>query len=177
MIERDSIGKVDEHPGPGVDVQVGAAYVAKIINALMASSAWRDSVFFLTFDEGGGFYDHVAPYQTVSPDGIPPILGTNDICTVNTGPTCDFVYTGFRLPNFIVSPFAKPHYVDHTNIDTTAILHFIEVRFGLQPLSKRDAAQPDISSLFFDFTNAPNLNPPTPPTQPTVGPCYITSLP
>ncbi len=177
LIERDSLGKVDEHPGPGVDVQVGAAYVANIINSLMASTAWKDSVFFLTFDEGGGFYDHVPPYQTVSPDGIPPILGTNDVCTGTTGPTCDFVYTGFRLPNFIVSPFAKQHYVDHTNMDTTAILRFIEIRFGLQPLTARDAAQPDISKLFFDFTNPPNLNPPTPPTQPTVGPCYITSLP
>jgi phospholipase C len=61
-------------------------------------------------------------------------------------------------------------------MDTTAILKFIELRFGLNPLSARDTAQPDIS-FFFDFTNKPNLNPPTPPTQPTNGPCYITSLP
>ena len=133
-------------------------------------------MFFLTFDEAGGFYDHVPPVQTVSPDGIPPILGTFDTCTTTTGPTCDFVYTGFRLPNFVVSPFAKPHYVDHTNIDTTAILRFIEIRFGLDPLTARDAAQPNIS-FFFDFTSKPNLNPPSPPTQPTSGPCYVTSLP
>ena len=176
LIERSSHQGLDEHPGPGVDVQKGSAYVASIINALMASNAWKDSVFFLTFDEAGGFYDHVPAVQTVSPDGIPPILGTNDTCTATTGPTCDFVYTGFRMPNFVVSPFAKPHYVDHTNIDTTAILKFIELRFGLNPLTARDAAQPDISS-FFDFTNKPNLNPPTPPNQPTSGPCYITSLP
>ncbi len=175
LIERESQLGLDEHPGL-VDVQKGAAYVASIINALMASSAWKDSVFFLTYDEGGGLYDHVPPYKTVSPDGIPPILGTNDICTTTTGPMCDFVYTGFRLPDFVVSPFSKPHYVDHTNIDTTAILRFIEIRFGLQPLTARDAAQPDIS-FFFDFTNKPNLSPPSPPTQPTVGPCYITSLP
>jgi phospholipase C len=177
MIERDSQGGTDEHPGAGVNVEKGAAYVANVINSLMASSAWKDSVFFLTYDEGGGFYDHVPPVQTVSPDGIKPILGPNDTCTgLTTGPTCDFVYTGFRLPNFVVSPFSKPHYVDHTNMDTTAILKFIELRFGLNPLSARDTAQPDIS-FFFDFTNKPNLNPPTPPTQPTNGPCYITSLP
>jgi phospholipase C len=142
----------------------------------MASSAWQDSVFFLTFDEGGGFYDHVPPYSTVSPDGIPPILGPNDTCTAKTGPACDFVFTGFRLPNIVISPFSKAHYVDHTNIDTTAILKFIENRFGLQALTKRDAAQPDIS-FFFDFGGKPNLTPPTPPVQPTSGPCYITSLP
>jgi phospholipase C len=176
LIERASSQGLDEHPGPGVDIQKGAAYVKTIIDALMASSAWKDSVFFLTYDEFGGFYDHVPPVQTVSPDGIPPILGTFDTCTTTSGPTCDFVYTGFRLPNFVVSPFAKPHYVDHTNIDTTAILRFIEIRFGLDPLTARDAAQPNIS-FFFDFTSKPNLNPPSPPTQPTSGPCYVTSLP
>ncbi len=176
MIERDSQGGKDEHPGPGVDVQKGSAYVANIINKLMASSAWKDSVFFLTYDEAGGLYDHVPPVPTVSPDGIPPVLGLNDTCTTTTGPTCDFVYTGFRMPNIVVSPFSKPHYVDHTNMDTTAVLHFIEARFGLNTLTSRDAAQPDMS-VFFDFTNKPNLNPPNPPAQPTNGPCYITSLP
>jgi phospholipase C len=175
FIDRDSKDGLDEHPGL-VNIQKGAAYVAKIVNALVASSAWQDSVFFLTYDEGGGFYDHVPPLQTISPDGIPPVLGTNDTCTLTTGPACDFVYTGFRLPNIVISPFAKPNYVDHTPIDTTAILKFIELRFGVSALSARDAAQPDIS-FFFDYTNAPNMTPPTPPTQPTNGPCYITSLP
>jgi phospholipase C len=175
FIDRDSINGVDEHPGD--DVQKGAAYVKGIVDALMASSVWKDSIFFLAYDEGGGFYDHVPPVQTVSPDGILPILGTNDTCTATTGPACDFVYTGFRLPNIIISPFSKPGYVDHTTIDVTAILKLIELRFNLKALTARDAAQPDISKLFFDFTNKPNLKPPTPPSQPTGGPCYITSLP
>lgn len=176
FVERDSKGGLDEHPGPGISVQKGSAYVESIIGALMNSSAWKDSVFFLTYDEGGGFYDHVPPVQTVSPDGILPILSPNDVCASTPGPTCDFVYTGFRLPNLVVSPFSRAHYVDHTPIDTTAILRFIELRFGLQPLTKRDATQPDIS-FFFDFAAVPNLNPPMPPSQPTDGPCYVTSLP
>jgi phospholipase C len=159
-----------------ISVQKGAAYVKTIIDALMNSSAWSDSVFFLTYDEGGGFYDHVPPVSTVSPDGILPVLGANDTCTATPGPMCDFVWTGFRLPNFVVSPFSKPHYVDHTNIDTTAILKFIELRFKVAALNARDAAQPDIS-FFFDYTNKPNLNPPTPPAQPTNGPCYVNALP
>jgi phospholipase C len=176
FLDRDSKNGLDEHPGPGVNVQKGAAYVKTIIDALMASSNWDDSVFFFTYDEGGGFYDHVPPVATVSPDGIPPVLLTNDTCTATPGPMCDFVYTGFRLPNFVVSPFAKAHYVDHTNMDTTAILTFIEKRFKLQNLSARDAAQPDIS-YFFDFSGKPNLTPPTPPAQPTNGPCYVNALP
>ena len=142
----------------------------------MTSSAWKDSVFFLTYDEAGGFYDHVPPVSTVSPDGIPPILLSYNVCARTTGPTCDFVYTGFRVPHLVVSPFAKVHYVDHTPIDTTAILTFIEKRFGLSPLTKRDAAQPDIS-FFFDYGGAPNMTAPTPPSQPTDGACYINALP
>jgi phospholipase C len=99
-----------------------------------------------------------------------------DICATKTGPNCDFVFTGFRIPNIVISPFSKPHYVDHTPIDTTAILAFIEKRFGLPPINKRDAAQPDIS-FFFDFGGAPNMTPPTPPAQPTNGPCYVNPLP
>jgi phospholipase C len=176
FIDRDSKAGLDEHPGAGISVQKGAAYVKTIIDALMASSNWDDSVFFFTYDEGGGFYDHVPPVPTVSPDGIPPVLGTNDTCTATPGPMCDFVYTGFRLPNFVVSPFAKAHYVDHTNMDTTAILTFIEKRFGVDALTARDAAEPDIS-YFFDFSGKPNLTPPTPPSQPTSGPCYVNALP
>ena len=176
FIERDAREGLDEHPGAGNSVQKGAAYVATIIDALMSSSAWTDSVFFLIYDEGGGFYDHVPPAQTVSPDGILPIVGPNDTCAATTGPTCDFVYTGFRIPNLVISPFAKKNYVDHTPIDPTAILRFIEIRYGLPSLTKRDSSQPDIS-FFFDFGGKPNLSPPSPPVQPTHGPCYTNFLP
>jgi phospholipase C len=62
---------LDEHPGvdedvPGANIQLGAAYVASLINKLMQSSSWKDSVFILTFDEFGGFYDHVPPQPAVS---------------------------------------------------------------------------------------------------------------
>jgi phospholipase C len=182
FIDRDSINGLDEHPGAN-NVQKGAAYIKQIIDALMNSSAWNDSIFFFAFDEFGGLYDHVPPVKTVSPDGIKPVLAPNDTCMAGTNTSagtsldmCDFDITGFRLPNFVVSPFAKPHYVDHQNIDTTAILTFIEKRFALKPLTARDAAQPDIST-FFDFTNAPNANPPKPPAQPTSGACYVDALP
>jgi phospholipase C len=171
----------DEHPttddASPSNLQLGAQFVASIINALMQSSAWKDSAFILTFDEAGGFYDHIAPQPAVSPDGIKPVdLLPNDICTTTTGPTCDFVYTGYRLPLLVVSPYAKKNYVDHTVADTTAILKLIETRFKLPALTKRDAIQPDMTE-FFDFTNPPWITPPIPPAQTTSGPCYVDHLP
>jgi phospholipase C len=84
--------------------------------------------------------------------------------------------TGYRIPLIIVSPYANKNYVSHTPADTTAILKFIETRFSLSPLTKRDAAQPDMTE-FFDFTNPPWMTPPTPPTPNTGGKCYLNSLP
>jgi len=181
----------DSHPGG--KIQVGAQYVSSLINALMQSPSWKDTVFILTWDESGGFYDHVPPQSEVNdppqpepnPDGIKPSvsidLGPNDICSdpSKTGPTCDFVYTGYRVPLIVISPFSKKNYVSHTVADYTAILKFIETRFNVPSLTQRDAAQMDMTE-FLDFVNAPWKTPPTPssiPTQPTSAPCYMDHLP
>ena len=63
-----------------------------------------------------------------------------DICNGTTGPTCDFTYTGYRVPLIVVSPYAKKNYVSHTVTDYTAILKMIETRFSVPALTKRDAA-------------------------------------
>ncbi len=181
-IEEASDVGLDEHPSDHdsapTNIQSGAKYVSSLINGLMGSSSWQDSVFILTYDEFGGLYDHVPPQPTVSPDGIKPLdLRSTDVCyPPQTGPVCDFVYTGYRMPLIVVSPFTKQNYVSHTVADTTAILKFIETRFGVQPLNKRDAAQMDMTE-FFDFDDPPWLTPPTPPAQATTGPCYINKVP
>jgi phospholipase C len=175
---------LDEHPGvddgvPGANVQRGAQYVSELMNALMQSSSWKDSAFILTFDEFGGFYDHIAPQPTVSPDGIKPNdLRTGDICNKGTtGPTCDFKYTGYRVPLIVASPFTKKNYVSHTLGDYTAWLKLVETRFGLKNLTARDAAQFDMTE-FFDFVNVPWATPPNNvPVQPTNGQCYVNKLP
>jgi phospholipase C len=78
----------------------------------------------------------------------------------------------------VVSPFAKKNYVSHTVYDHTAILKLIEERFGLSPLSLRDAAQADMSIDFFDFVNVPSATPPTNvPTQLRNGSCNLNALP
>lgn len=176
FIEAGYLSGRDEHPSSGSDVQVGAAYAASLINALMGSPSWKDSAFILTYDEPGGTYDHVPPAPAVSPDGIAPKdLQPNDICTTGTGINCDFTVTGFRVPLLVVSPFTKKNYVSHTVADYTAILKLIETRFQVPSLTQRDAAQPDMTE-FFDFQNVPWPTPPTPPTQVTGGVCNAQTL-
>jgi phospholipase C len=184
----------DEHPGPTDNIQTGTAFMASIFNALINSPVWKDSVFFQTFDEGGGLFDHVSPmidgrpilelsvgatgqvvgpglYPTdaaimhvPNPDGIAP----RDLLPADR--PGNFTRTGFRVPLIIVSPFAKVHYVSHTPMDYTAILKFVEERFNLPTLNARDAVQPPMDE-FFDFANSPNLSPGAPPSQPNNIPC------
>jgi phospholipase C len=164
----------DAHPE---NVQAGERFVSSIINAFMGSTYWSDSALIFTYDESGGMYDHVSPQPAVSPDGIPPIdLLPGSPCTTVTGPTCNFTWTGYRIPFFVVSPFAKKNYVSHTVADTTAVLKLVETRFNVPPLNNRDAAQPDLSE-FFDFNNPQWTTPPTPPSQNLSNPCYLNHLP
>jgi phospholipase C len=158
---------LNEHPGQG-KVLFGQHYVSTIINALMSSPSWKDSVFILTYDEGGGLFDHVPPVSTVSPDGIKPVdLKPGDV-------PGDFTRTGFRVPVIVVSPWVKKNFVSHAPADHTAIFKLIETRFSLPSLTARDAAAPDMTE-FFDFSNAtaPQLTPPTPPParDPNTMPC------
>jgi phospholipase C len=149
----------DEHPGIGNNITTGENFVANIINSLMGSVSWKDSVFVLTTDEGGGAYDHVVPMTAVQPDGIPPQdLQTND-------PPGDFTRTGFRVPLIVVSPFTKKGFVSHSPADSTAVLKFVETRFGVKSLTKRDAAQIDMTE-FFNFAQPPWQTPPSPPAAP-----------
>ena len=203
-----NFGSSDEHPGSGQSILVGQQQVANIINALMASSSWSDSVFFVAFDEGGGPYDHVPPVpghtnQNTSSSlagmegDVTPIAVNPDSflpCTPQTAGVynnhCDLrpdspgahsndaaaqfgfaAQIGFRVPNMIVSPFTRRHYVGHNAMDHTAVIHFLEERFNLPALTKRDAAQPNLLD-FFDFTNKPWATPPASgqiPTPPPVG--------
>jgi phospholipase C len=187
FVEPASEVALDEHAtGEDVtdppNVQSGAAYVSSFINALTSSPSWKDSVFILTYDEGGGFYDHVPPQPATPPDSIeyPTDLKTSssgsDICYGNTSdPVCGFFFTGFRVPLIVISPFAKKNYVSHTVMDYTAILKLIETRFNLPSLTSRDAAQPDMTE-FFDFAGVPWATPPTPPKQLQNMSCVLEAL-
>jgi phospholipase C len=161
FIERAGPSELDEHPGN--NMQLGAQRGSEIINALLASPSWGSSLFILTYDEGGGLYDHVVPATQIAPDNTPPMLNAGD----QPG---DFKHAGFRLPIIVISPWVRPHYVSHTWRDLTSILRLIEVRFNVPSLTARDAAADDMID-FFDFTTPHLLTPPPLPVQPTNGVC------
>lgn len=115
---------ISEH-APG-DVTTGEAWTKSVVEAVMATSQWNSTAIFITMDESGGFYDHVSP------------------------PQVDEWGYGFRIPFILVSPYAKRGWIDHTVMDHTSILKFISNNWGLPPLSDRQAAASDLSSMF-DF--------------------------
>jgi phospholipase C len=157
FVEPTYIGKVavesDEHPP--ANIQVGQQFTAGVVNALMASPNWSSSAFLLTYDEHGGFYDHVAPPRAPKPDNIPPILKPGDV-------NVPFDQYGVRVPFLVASPFSKPHFVSHRVSDHTSILKLIELRFGLKPLSERDEHANGLLE-YFDFNHPHFTDPPSLP--------------
>jgi len=108
----------------------GQRFVKGLIQELMRSSAWNTSALVLTYDDWGGWYDHVVPS---------PVDATG---------------YGLRVPTILVSPYAREAYIDHTTLDFTSVLKFIENNWGVAPLSTRDAQANDFVGAL-DFTQAP----------------------
>lgn len=149
----------DEHPS--ANIQVGQAWVAHKIGALMKSDYWKKSALFLTYDEGGAFFDHVPPPEACAPDNTPPKLWPTDV-------KGDFKRLGFRVPFIAVSPYVKRHYVSHSVYEHTSILKFIETKFNLPALTRRDANADAMLDLF-DFKNPDFSVPPLPSAAPENG--------
>jgi phospholipase C len=148
-----SAGQHNEHPPK--NVQEGEEFVEAIVSAVLHSPAWERTALFFTYDEHGGFYDHVPPPSACPPDKTAPIRRSDD---VNEG----FDRLGVRVPLIVISPFAKRHYVSHTVYDHTSILRFVQARFDLPALSGRDAhAVPPLDMFDFDATDmsVPELPP------------------
>ena len=149
----------DEHPP--ANVQIGQQFAASIIGALMQSPLWSRSALFLNYDEHGGYYDHVPPPAACIPDDVPPLLSVGDF-------NAQFDAYGVRVPVVVVSPYARKHFVSHTVHDHTSVLRFVETRFDLPALTRRDAnADPMLE--FFDFSKTTFATPPKLPA-PAVNP-------
>jgi len=116
----------NEHPNY-TNVTNGEVHALQLLDAVRNGPNWADTAIIVTYDENGGFWDHVAP------------------------PAGDAWGPGTRVPTFVVSPFAKKAFVDSTVYDTSSILAFIEHRWGLTPLGTRDASAADLTNAF-DFT-------------------------
>ena len=113
---------INDHP-PG-DVSTGDAWTTSVVAAIMASSMWAHSAILLTWDESGGFYDHVPP---------PPV---------------DAWGYGFRVPMIVISPYARRGFVDHEVMDHTSILKLIATNWNLPSLTSREANASNMLSAF-----------------------------
>lgn len=141
--------ETDEHPPS--DVQVGQHFVWQQVQALLHSPAWATSALFITYDENGGIYDHVAPPSACVPDDLTP----------NKEPELGgFDRYGFRVPLIVVSPFAKKQYVSHVVHSHSSVLRFVEAKFGLPAFTRRDANSDALLDMF-DFDHPPFATPPT----------------
>lgn len=148
----------DEHPP--TNPQKGQIWVAARIGEIMNSGAWPRSAIILTYDEHGGFHDHVPPPPACEPDGFDMVYG-------DLSPVTNFRFDrlGIRVPLTVISPFAKRGYVSHVPTDHTSILRLLQARFGLPAMTRRDANAWPLLDMF-DFAH-PDLSVPALPT-PTV---------
>lgn len=154
-------GQASDHPA--MNVGTGPSWVASIVNAIGNSSYWSNTAIIITWDDWGGWYDHVPPPRVII-----------DSTSWGSG----YVY-GFRVPLIVISPYARPGYISHVNHDFGSILKFIEETYGLGSLGYADALADDLSDCF-NFNQPPRsfraiaapldadyfLNDSTPPTDP-----------
>jgi phospholipase C len=123
-----STGVGSEHPNLS-SVCVGENWTVNQINAIMQGPDWNSTAIFVTWDDFGGFFDHVTP------------------------PGVDSLGLGPRVPLLVISPYARAGYISHTQYEFSSVLKFIEERYGLPPLTARDASANDTSDSF-DFTQS-----------------------
>ena len=129
---------VSEHPSSG-GMCVGENWTTRLVDAVMRGPDWPSTAIFLTWDDFGGFYDHVPP------------------------PQVDVFGLGFRVPLILISPYARRGYVDHRTEEFSSVLRFIERDFSLPALTRRDARTPDMAADF-DFGHPPRPPDPLPRT-------------
>jgi phospholipase C len=122
--------KFAESDHPPASACRGENWTVQQINAIMQGPDWSSTAVFLTWDDYGGFYDHVAP------------------------PDLDIYGLGARVPLLIISPYAKQGYISHTPYEFSSVLKFVEERFNLQPLTARDEGANDMTDSF-DFSQTP----------------------
>ncbi len=131
-------GQNSDHAGH-TDQTGGPSWVSSVVNAIGNSSYWANTAIIVTWDDWGGWYDHVPPPKVV-----------NDGKSWGSG----YVY-GFRVPLIVISPYAKAGYISHVNHDFGSILNLVEETFGLASLGYADAHANDDLSDCFDFNQTP----------------------
>jgi phospholipase C len=147
------------------DIQVGERFIAQVVHALMSARTWKHTVLFLTYDEHGGYYDHVPPPAAIVPDSIAPMLEPGDVPAA-------FDRYGFRVPLIVISPWAKRRYVSRVVHDHTSISAFVERKWNLPAMTFRDANAHPMTD-YFDFRRPAALEPPKLAKAPRLGPGLV----
>jgi phospholipase C len=150
IVEPDYGTSSEEDPQ---NIAAGEQFAASVIDAVMSGPGWSKTLLIWTYDEHGGYYDHVPPPAAIPPDDVAPdpFLG---------GPRYDgFGRYGFRVPCVVVSPWARRSYVSHRVFDHTSILALVERKWNLPALTLRDANANDLLDLV-DFSSPAFLKPP-----------------
>jgi phospholipase C len=143
-------GQTEEDPQ---DMYYGEAWAHQVLEAVLRSPAWPRTLLIYTYDEHGGYYDHVPPPAAIPPDQIAPELQPGD-------PPGAYDLYGPRVPAVVVSPYSKPHGVTDVLHDHTSVLATIEAKWNLPALTNRDANAATVMD-FLDLSNAALLNPPS----------------
>ena len=157
LLDEDFGTQSQENPQ---NIVAGEQVMAQVVKAVGTSPDWSNTMLVITYDEGGGYYDHVPPPPALPPDIIP--------AQVQPGESSydGFARYGFRVPAIVVSPYAKPGYVTNVLHDHTSVLAMVERKWNLPALTWRDANANDLTD-FLDMT-ALVRNKPTFPTLPAL---------
>lgn len=146
FVEPNHLGRDKDYMHPPSDIRRGDAFLARLYAALRSNEPlWRKTLFVVTFDEHGGFYDHVPPAATVAPDD-------------RHNPRFDFKRFGPRVPAILASPWIAPGTVIDDPLDHTAVLRLVHRRFGTEPLGRRDRLGADPLSTWTFLTDAAGQN-------------------
>ncbi|MBV9499647.1 MAG: alkaline phosphatase family protein [Acidobacteriaceae bacterium] len=160
----DGLGN-DDHPHS--DIRNGDAFLSQVFHAVSTGPKWSSTVLIVTFDEWGGFFDHVPPPRVIAPNNVDTNLVNGE------------ALLGFRVPTVIASPFTRrANKVDSTVYDHTAILKLIEWRWSLSPLTLRDASRSignPVVNFNFSSPDASIPQLPQPATVPAL-PCLLRGL-
>jgi len=135
----NSLGVPDLTEHPPFNPTTGELWTVSIVNRVMESSYWPTTTIFITWDEGGGFYDHVVPPREF---------------TVNHSFTNELVGLGQRVPLLVISPYSRENFVSDSLLSHLSLLHFVEYNWNLPPLNGL-VAQSSLPLDFFNFSQAP----------------------
>ena len=155
----DAIG-IGGSDHPYSDIREGDAFLSRTFRAVAGGADWPGTVFIVIYDEWGGFFDHVAPPRAAAPNDVDPDVVDGK------------ALLGFRVPAIVASPFTRGNpdapRVDSTVFDHTSVLKLIEWRFGLAPLTARDASD-DVGNLL-DALDLESYDPAVPDLPEAVSP-------